>query len=572
MKFTHSLPDESQRPETPPQYRELERLNRLYVALSHVNQAIVRSPTREELFRKICAVLVGSGGFRMAWIGWHAPESRRILPVAECGDENGYLQSIEIYSDERPQGRGPTGTAFREGRPYICNDLLNDPATVPFRAEAERRGFRASAVFPIHLKGDGALSVYAVETGFFQDKEIALLTEAASDVSFALDNFAREEERHRAEAVAEHERHFSITMIESMPGIVYFYDEQGRFLRWNRNFETVSGYSSAEIAQMHPLDFFAGDDKPLLEQRIAEAFAKGESSVEAAFVAKDGRTTRYFFTGKRLLFDGQPCLVGMGIDVTERQQAEAEVRRLNAELERRVIERTAQLEAANKELEAFSYSVSHDLRAPLRAVSGFATMVIEDYGALLPEEGQRYLERIRKGGKRMGELIDDLLAFSRFSRQPLDRREVDTAQLVKNVISDLLPQHPGRAIEIRVDDLPPCYGDPALLRQVWVNLLSNAMKYTRGREPAVIGISGRMEQGENVWFVRDNGTGFDMRYAHKLFGVFQRLHRTDQFEGTGVGLAIVQRIVQRHGGRVWAEAQVDRGATFSFTLEVEPKP
>jgi signal transduction histidine kinase len=252
-------------------------------------------------------------------------------------------------------------------------------------------------------------------------------------------------------------------------------------------------------------------------------------------------------------------------EVAERKAAEGKVRQLNAELEDRVVERTAQLETANKELEAFSYSVSHDLRAPLRAVDGFSQAVLEDYGSQLPPEGQRDLQTIREGAQRMGTLIDDLLAFSRLSRAPLNKQPVNTDKLVRAVLEDLNSEREGRQIEIQIGELPSCQGDPALLKQVWTNLLSNAVKYTRHRNPAVIEIGCKAEQ-ENVYFVRDNGVGFNMKYVHKLFGVFQRLHRADQFEGTGVGLAIVQRVIHRHGGRVWAEAALDHGATFNFTL------
>ena len=235
-------------------------------------------------------------------------------------------------------------------------------------------------------------------------------------------------------------------------------------------------------------------------------------------------------------------------------------------LEQRVIERTAQLEAANRELEAFSYSVSHDLRAPLRAVDGFSQAVLEDFGAQLPEEGRHYLAIIRQGAQKMGALIDDLLAFSRLSRATVNKQKVDTAALAEAALADLGHPTVGRNVELRIGELPLCEGDPALLKQVWINLISNALKYTKNREAAVVEIGcDRTAQG-SVYFVRDNGTGFDMRYVHKLFGVFQRLHRAEDYEGTGVGLAIVHRIVQRHGGRVWAEAAVDRGATFYFTL------
>lgn len=261
------------------------------------------------------------------------------------------------------------------------------------------------------------------------------------------------------------------------------------------------------------------------------------------------------------------ALIKIGRDVTEMRRVEAELRMANHQLEARVQQRTQQLEAANKELEAFSYSVSHDLRTPLRAVDGFAQALLEEFGPQLPEEGQRQVLTIREGAQRMGHLIDDLLAFSRLGREaPTRPVAVDMDGLVRQALDDLLGEQPGRLVEIRAAPLPPGQGDTALLRQVWTNLLSNALKYTRQQDSPLVEIDSVLEEGETVYFVRDNGTGFDMRYAHKLFGVFQRLHRAEDFEGTGVGLAIVRRIVQRHGGRVWAESALDRGATFYFTL------
>jgi len=248
----------------------------------------------------------------------------------------------------------------------------------------------------------------------------------------------------------------------------------------------------------------------------------------------------------------------------------ARMQRMEAEIflsSQKVQEANQQLEEANKELEAFSYSISHDLRAPLRTMDGFSQAMLEDYGAQLPEEGQRYLQKIRSGAQRMGNLIDDLLTFSRLSRAPLEKQIIDTEKLVHTVVEDLNIGQGDRAIDLRIDEMPASAGDPALLKQVWVNLVSNALKYTRKRDPAIVNIGCTREQKEDIFFVRDNGTGFDMRFAGKLFGVFQRLHRAEEYEGTGVGLAIVQRVIHRHGGRVWAEAAVDRGATFYFTLE-----
>jgi len=247
-------------------------------------------------------------------------------------------------------------------------------------------------------------------------------------------------------------------------------------------------------------------------------------------------------------------------------QAET-VRQLNADLEQRVNERTAQLKAANQELEAFSYSVSHDLRTPLRAIDGYSQVVLDKFGPQLPDDGRRYLRTIREGAQKMGALIDDLLTFARLNRQELSKRTFDTGALVRTALEELGFPWPDRKIEVRVGELSPSCGDPTLLKQVWLNLISNALKYTRKREAAVVEIGCIVHNGAETFFVCDNGTGFDMRYADKLFGVFQRFHRAEDYEGTGVGLAIVQRIVHRHGGHVWAEAAVDRGATFYFTLE-----
>jgi light-regulated signal transduction histidine kinase (bacteriophytochrome) len=252
------------------------------------------------------------------------------------------------------------------------------------------------------------------------------------------------------------------------------------------------------------------------------------------------------------------------------QQRDAALLTMNEELEQRVQERTAELRAANRELEAFSYSVSHDLRAPLRAISGFSRILLEDYAPQLPDEAQHYLQIVDNSGQHLGQLIDDLLTFSRLGRQELTKQLVATADLVRRVLEELYAEQASRQVKITLGDLPPCWAEPTLLKQVFVNLLNNAFKYSRTREVAHIEVGYRESNGEHIYFVKDNGVGFDMQYANKLFGVFQRLHRADEYEGTGVGLAIVQRVVQRHGGRVWAEAAIDQGAMFCFTLAGGP--
>ncbi len=253
-------------------------------------------------------------------------------------------------------------------------------------------------------------------------------------------------------------------------------------------------------------------------------------------------------------------------DVTARKEAEQAIRDLNESLERRVAERTAELEATNRELEAFAYSVSHDLRAPLRAIDGFRGLLQQRAAGKLDEQGERYLRNISDAATRMGLLVDDLLSFSRMGRLEMAHQQVDLGLLVSDVAADLALDPPDRRVAWRIGELPVVIGDRAMLRVVVVNLLSNALKFTRARELAEIEVGCERRQGSVVVFVKDNGVGFDMAYADKLFGVFQRLHRMEDYEGTGIGLANVQRIVARHGGRTWAKGVVGGGATFFFSL------
>jgi PAS domain S-box-containing protein len=362
--------------------------------------------------------------------------------------------------------------------------------------------------------------------------------------------------------------HFA-ALVGSSDDAIVGKDLAGIVTSWNSGAEKIFGYPAAEMIGQSITKLIPAD-RQQEEEAILGRIRRGESvrHFETVRVRKDGSAVDVSVTVSAIR-DPDGRIVGaskVARDITERKRAEATIQRFNAELEQRVAERTEQLQAANRELEAFSYSVSHDLRAPLRAIDGFSQAVLEDFGARMPPEGLRYLQTIRAGAQRMGALIDDLLDFARLNRKTVHAQDVETHRIVAEALEDLGSPWPGRQVEIRIGDLPGCHGDPAMLKQAWMNLLSNALKYTRKRERATIEIGCTKEGGQMIYFVRDNGTGFDMRYSGKLFGVFQRLHRPEEYEGTGVGLAIVQRIVHRHGGKVWAEAAVDRGASFYFTL------
>ncbi|MEV6925962.1 PAS domain S-box protein [Dactylosporangium sp. NPDC051485] len=358
---------------------------------------------------------------------------------------------------------------------------------------------------------------------------------------------------------------------------IYMLDPDGRIVSWSVNAERLKGYSSEEVIGRSdsifctPEDRAAGTDEKIL----ARARETGRAEIDGPRLRRNG--TRFWAHGLLTAVrhaDGSPRgFVMVTQDMTARKQAEQVIERLNADLERRVAERTADLREANAELESFSYSVSHDLRAPLRAVDGFAKMLALDCDAALDEQGRRYVGRIRAGAQQMGELIDGLLAFSRLQRQEMASRRVQLDLVVAEVWEELAIERGDRAVELVVGELPDALGDPRLIRHVVANLLGNAVKYTREARPARIEVGHRVTAGgEATYFVRDNGAGFDMRYADKLFKVFQRLHRAEEYEGTGIGLALAHRIVHRHGGQIWADAVPGEGATFYFTLPLFTHP
>ena len=359
-------------------------------------------------------------------------------------------------------------------------------------------------------------------------------------------------------------------LYENSPFGMMMVNHEFRFINVNPMFCKIIGYSEAELLQLtfkdisHPDDLV--NDLPNIRKLINKEIAVYKT--EKRYIQKDGKviwgalivTANYDKEG-RFLYN-----LAILEDITPRKLAEENIRQLNDKLEQRVIERTAQLEAANKELEAFSYSVSHDLRAPLRHINGYVNLLNERFMDNLPEMARHYLITISDAANQMGTLIDDLLQFSRSGRQEIHKAKFDMDVLVHELLGKIKPNIKKRKINWLVQKMPEVYGDSALLKQVWVNLLDNAVKYTMYKESAEISIGYREDEINFVFFIKDNGVGFDMKYAQKLFGVFQRLHSQSEFEGTGIGLANVQRIVHKHNGKVWAEAEPNKGSTFFFCI------
>ncbi|MEX2231088.1 MAG: PAS domain S-box protein [Cyclobacteriaceae bacterium] len=362
-------------------------------------------------------------------------------------------------------------------------------------------------------------------------------------------------------------RNYLATVVKQSNDAIYIHDYEGKIISWNEGAERIYGYSESEALRMKVWNIIPDFLQPDTQDIFTQIFA-GEKvqSLETKRVTKHGKFVDVMFSASVITDPGsqQKSIAITEKDVTQQKIADERIRLLNSDLQRNVL----QLEETNKDLESFSYSVSHDLRAPLRAINGNARILEEDYLDKLDENAKKVLGNVNSNVKRMDRLIEDLLAFSKIGKKEVLKSRIDTESQVKSVIADI-GSVVQRKADITVNELLPAFGDPSLLTQVWTNLISNAVKYSGKTKSPKIEIGSITEEDKIVYYVKDNGAGFDMKYAERLFGAFQRLHDQSEFEGTGIGLAIVKRIITKHGGQIWAEAKPDEGATFYFTIPKE---
>jgi PAS domain S-box-containing protein len=469
------------------------------------------------------------------------------------------VQRLTGYSAEERVGQNSLGHIFPADLPMV-KSVLGKVLSTPGNSE--------TAQFRSVRKDGSAWWVEATATNLLEDPSVQAIVVNYRDIT------ARKQAE---DELRDSENRFRILFEHAGMGVAQADSVTGQFLRVNQRYCEIVGYTAQELEKKNFHDITHPDDLPD-DLEYMERLRSGEVSefmLEKRYCRKDGSIVWVLLVVSPLWGPGEPPGTHIGVihDITEQKRAEnalrnseAEVRKLNAELERRVVERTSQLEATNKELEAFAYSISHDLRAPLRAIDGFARILEDDYAEKLDEDGKFLIERLRSANRNLTQLVDALLGLSRMTRAELRHETVDLSAIARSVLETLQQNSPAREVIFHVAEGLKVQGDYRLMRVVLENLIGNAWKFTTRREHAAIEFGTIPYEDDVAYFVRDNGAGFNMAYADKLFGAFQRLHASTEFEGTGIGLATVQRIIHRHGGRVWAEGEMEKGATFYFTL------
>ena len=553
--------------------------NRALQMISRSSLAISRAHDEVTLLSEVCRIAVEVGNYRMAWVGYAEQDSvRSIKPIVYAGDEGGYLSSIELsWSDQYLIGQGPAGKTIRTGLPQYKGDIAGADNQFQWSERALKQGFRSAMFLPLRdgQRTFGLLGLYAADVQHFSDEEIRLLQEFADNLAFGVGSVRARVERRRSQETARDaaaKLREQASLLDRARDAIMVRNLDLTIRYWNKGAEKLYGWASEEVLGKTMVELMYKSPQALsaaMEQTLASG---GDWTSELEQVARDGSAVHVeaHWTVMRGNNDEINGVLGINTHIGERKRAGEEILRLNASLEERVQQRTVQLEFANKQLEGFSHSLSHDLRTPLSAVDGFCHLLEKTLShhdsPSFEGRHQHYLARIRAGVVQMGELIDVMLSLAQVSRKTLRWEPVDLSALAGSLLNRHQKQEPDRSVLITIEPGLRVRGDPQLLRQVLDNLLGNAWKFCTGTPRTDITFGCETIEHEAVYFVRDNGAGFDMAYADKLFGTFERLHSPSEFSGTGIGLTTVQRIILRHGGRVWGQAAPGQGATFYFTL------
>ncbi|MCY1163264.1 MAG: PAS domain S-box protein [Pseudomonadota bacterium] len=558
----------------------LASTNRALEMLSRSCMAINRIDDETGLLAEICRVAVEVGNYRMAWVGYaQDDESRSIVPMAHAGVEDGYLATIRLsWREDQTIGQGPAGRAVRSGKPAQSGDISRSGEQFHWQEEALQRGYRNALCLPLHdgQRSFGVLCLYSDEMLQFLDDEVGLLQELADNLAFGIGSLRARLERSRSQEATRQAAlkvHEQASLLDRAQDAIMLRNLDSTLRYWNKGAERMYGWTAEEVLGRTMEDLMYRRPQVLATAMRQTLAGNGDWTGELEEVARDGSVV-WLEARWTVVRDEQGQVNGVlciNTDIRERKRAREEILKLNAGLEERVQRRTAQLEFANKQLEAFSYSVSHDLRTPLSTIDGFSNLLEKSLRKAITgphaERSQHYLTRIRAGVNQMGDLIDAMLSLAQISRAPLQWEPADLSAMATALLSGYQEREPGRQVRVQVEPGLVVQGDPRLLKQVLGNLLGNAWKFSAGTEHTEIAFGHEINAaGETIYFVRDNGAGFDMAYAEKLFDAFQRLHSPSEFPGTGIGLTTVQRIILRHGGRVWGESALGKGATFYFTL------
>jgi len=544
------------------------KTSRMYAFISQINQTIILTRDKAKLLELACQIAVEFGKFKMSWVGLVDEETKLVHPITSFGDEDGYLSKIKNISvSDSIEGRGPTGQAIREGKHFICDDFEIDPRMSVWKEEALKQGYRSSIALPITLFGKviGAYTLYSSVPYFFDQEEINLLDEVSKDISFALESLENEIKKQQAEVtLLESEERYRL-LLEVAPvsiavhqdGKIVFTNPAGLKLLGAKSYDQIIGLPISEI--VHPDNLKEALDRT---RRLING-ETGFYPCEDVYVKFDGTPINVEVMATQLMYNSKPAIQVIITDITKRKLIEEEIKKFNIELEQRVVDRTAQLQSLNKELETFTYSVSHDLKAPLRGIDGYSKLLFDLYAGSLNEEALSFLTTIRSSTKQMNQLIDELLEYSRMERSTMRNDKIRILELIDAITSlykvELVT---GKfLLKMNVPDIE-IVADSKGFTIALRNLLENAMKFSREKSNPTIEI--KLEETIDTWIlsVTDNGIGFDMKYHERIFEIFQRLHRAEDFPGTGIGLAMVHKVMHRMHGKIWAESILGTGSTF----------